>query len=448
MLYVIIKLRKFFYVMKIQLSKIGKNMPGIGMRIVKSAIAIAICYLINILRGGAGMIFYSQLAALWCIQMYRSNTLKNAVQRTIGTCVGAIYGLIYLLLYPHMLTLDGAIELLEMIVVPVFIILVLYTTVVFKKKQASYFSCVVFLSIIVNHVTDINPYQFVFDRFMDTMIGIVVGIVVNDIRLCMNPDRQTLFISGLDDTLLNKNEVLSAFSKVELNRMIDDGMKFTVSTKRTLASLVEPMRDVQLKLPIIAMDGAVLYDSGKNSYLKIYVISPETSQKVMNLILQEKMCWYANIIIDDLLIIFYQDMDDEINNKMVEDLKTSPYRNYVKRPLPQDEEVVYFMLLDKEYRIDKFYEKLVEEGLTDELKVITYLSDDYPGYAYIKIYNKNAMKENMIQYLKEMTGLNNVVTFGTIPGQYDVFIHEDDANEVVRNIRKRYEPLIRKNRVG
>lgn len=420
------------------------RLPGIGMRIIKSALAIAICYLINILRGGAGMVFYSQLAALWCIQMYRSNTIKNALQRTIGTCVGAIYGLGYLLLYPFMLESGDSIEWLEMLVVPCFIILVLYTAVLLRKGQAAYFSCVVFLSIIVNHVGDLNPYLFVWNRFLDTMIGILVGVIVNDIRLCLHPDRHTLFITGLDDTLLDQDEVLNSFSKVELNRMIERGLKFTVSTKRTPASLLEPMRDVQLKLPVIAMDGAVLYDTRKNAYLRVYVISPDTSQKLMHMIACENMCWYANVIIDDMLVIYYGDMVDDTNLEMVEELKTSPFRNYVKRPLPSDEDVVYFMLLDKADKIDSFYHLLQAEGYTEELRVVTYPSDDYPGYAYIKIYNKNATKDNMIKYLKQLTGLSDVVTFGTIPDQYDVLIREDDANAVVRNIRKRYEPIIRK----
>lgn len=420
------------------------RLPGIGMRIIKSALAIAVCYLINILRGGAGMVFYSQLAALWCIQMYRSNTIKNALQRTIGTCVGAIYGLGYLLLYPFMLESGASIEWLEMLVVPCFIILVLYTAVLLRKGQAAYFSCVVFLSIIVNHVGDLNPYLFVWNRFLDTMIGILVGIIVNDIRLCLHPDQHTLFVTGLDDTLLDQDEVLNSFSKVELNRMIERGLKFTVSTKRTPASLLEPMRDVQLKLPVIAMDGAVLYDTRKNAYLRVYVISPDTSQKLMHMIACEKMCWYANVIIDDMLVIYYGDMVDDTNLEMVEELKASPFRNYVKRPLPSDEDVVYFMLLDKADKIDSFYHLLQAEGYTEELRVVTYPSDDYPGYAYIKIYNKNATKDNMIKYLKQLTGLSDVVTFGTIPDQYDVLIREDDANAVVRNIRKRYEPIIRK----
>ena len=47
----------------------------------------------------------------------------------------------------------------------------------------------------------------------------------------------------------------------------------------------------------------------------------------------------------------------------------------------------------------------------------------------------------MITYLKQLTGLEKSVTFGTIPGQYDILIHEDDANEVVRKVRKMYEPV-------
>lgn len=352
-----------------------------------------------------------------------------------------MYGLIYLMLYPVLIKYVTHIDFLEMILVSSFIILVLYTTVLLKKSHASYFSCVVFLSIVVNRIGDMNPYLFVWNRFLDTMIGIFVGIFVNDFRLCLFPDRDTLFISGLDDTLLNKKSIFSSFSKVELNRMIESGLKFTISTKRTPASLLEPMRDVQLKIPVIAMDGAVLYDTRKNQYIKIYVISPDTSQKLMRLILNEKICWYANVIIEDTLVIFHSDMLDDTNLKMVEKLRVSPLRNYVKRPLPEEEDVVYFMILDKTETVAAFYRKLQDLQMDVELKIVTYVSADYPGYSYIKIYNKNATKENMIMYLKKQTGLDSVITMGTIPNQYDIFIRGDNANEVVRTVRKLYEPV-------
>lgn len=420
------------------------KLPGIGMRIVKSALAVAVCYLINELRNGQGMVFYSQLAALWCIQMYRSNTKGNAIQRSIGTVIGAVYGLIYLLINPIIIGADNRDNILGNMLVSLMIIVVLYTTVLLKQKQASYFSCVVFLSIVVNHISDANPYMFVWNRFLDTIIGIAVGIGINDIRICFHPNRDTLFISGMDDLLLDKKENLSSFSKVELNRMIDDGMKFTISTMRTPASIIEPMKEVRLPLPVIAMNGAVLYDTKQHSYVKVYVISKETSQKVVKLIEEEGLNYYSNVIIDDMLVIYYQKTEDSVNTELVKKLRTSPYRNYVMRQLPEGEAVVYFVLLDKAEKIGNFYRRLEREGFTEQLRIITYDSTDYPGYSYIKIYNRNATKENMIQYLKKVTAIDDVVTFGSIKDQYDVYIDTDDVNKVVREVRRYYEPLLKR----
>ncbi|MCQ2466887.1 MAG: HAD hydrolase family protein [Clostridia bacterium] len=412
------------------------------MRIIKSAIAMAICYLINMLRGDAGIVFYSQLAALWCIQMYRSNSIKNAIQRTIGTAVGAIYGLIYLLIYPELAMKVDKPIVVEITLVTILLLLVLYTTVVVNKKQASYFSCVVFLSIAVNHVGDVVPYLFVWNRFLDTMIGIAIGIAINNVRICFNPDRETLFVSGLDDTLLGSDELLSPFSKVELNRMIDSGLKFTISTTRTPASLIEPMRDVRLNLPLIVMDGAALFDLKKNRYLHTVSIPSDLVESLYETICESGICWYANVIIDDVLIIYYGDTDDEINNSLVKTLKVSPYRNYLKRALPLDEPVIYFMLLDKSEKINEFSDKLNHMSYAERLRINTYKSDDYEGYSYIKIYSRNANKSYMLDYLKQTTGLSKTVTFGTIEGQYDVLVQEDNANEVVRRVRKMYEPFI------
>lgn len=419
------------------------DIPGIGLRIIKSAIAVAVCYFINLFRKDEGMVFYSQLAALWCIQMYRSNTIRNALQRTTGTIVGALYGLIYLLLVPALLLKNGLNNFIGNMIVSGMIILVLYTTVLLKQRHAAYFSCVVFLSIVVNHASDINPYMFVWNRFLDTMIGIGVGVLVNDIKLCFHPNRNTLFISGLDGLLLDKKDTLSSFSKVELNRMIEDGMKFTISTMRTPASIIEPMHEVKLQLPVIAMNGAVLYDTNTHSYIKVYVISKETSKQIIQLIESENLIYYSNVIIDDMLVIYYQETEDEANNRMVNKLRSSPYRNYVMRSLPDDEGVVYFMILDRTDKILQFYQKLKDEEIMEHLRVVMYDSTDYQGYSYIKIYNKNATKENMILYLKEHAAIEDVITFGTIKGQYDVYIETSDANKVVREVRKRYEPVFK-----
>lgn len=418
-----------------------KNMPSIGMRIIKSTVAVFICYLISFLRGDSGIVFYSQIAALWCIQMYVQDTWKNARQRLTGTVVGAVYGLIFLLTEKTLwnpMEKNGAFYAL---LVSLTVGAVLYTTVLMKQKQASYFSCVVFLSIAVNHIGDGNPYLFVWNRFLDTVIGIIVGLAVNQFSLPKGKREDILFISGVDGILLNQQGGLSDYCKVEMNRLIDKGVKFTIATMRTPASLLEPLRDVRLNLPVIVMDGAALYHIAEKEYRKVYVISSSKSREVANLIKEAGLKCFTNIIVDDVLFIYYEEPEDEVQKLLVRELRKSPYRNFINRAAPETEQVVYFMMLYPKQVINEFYQILESNGITKDLKVLKFDSDDYPGYAYIKIYNRNATRENMIAQLQQMIGMERKVMFGTNPGHCDILVDEGDFSHMLRQMKKMYEPI-------
>lgn len=417
------------------------NLPPIGLRIIKSSFAVFLCHIVHFIRKGDGILFYSILAALWCIQVYVSTSKANAKQRFIGTCIGAIYGLLYLLVRRRLEYVLKIYETLDAIILSLMIAVILYTTVVLKKKKASYFSCVVFLSIVVNHAVDANPYLFVWNRFLDTVIGIFIGVGVNTLHLPRKRQRNILFISGLDDILINKNELMSDYSRIELNRMIDEGANFTISTCRTPGSMIDVICDIHLKLPVLAMDGAVLYDIYEKTYLKIYIISREKTQFIYQLIQKAGLKCFSNVIKNDVLCIYYEKSGDAVQERLVKNLRRSPYRNYIEEPLSEKDEVVYFLLLYPTGVIEKFYKVLEAEGITKELKVKKYASDDYSGYSYIKIYSKNAKKENMIEYLKQRLAINEVITFGSIQEQYDVIVNDGNMNKVVKQLKKLYEPV-------
>ena len=69
-----------------------------GQRIIRSAIAVAVCMLFYLLRPWEGIPFYSATAALQCIQPYTKDMKKIARKRILGTVVGASCGLLLLLL--------------------------------------------------------------------------------------------------------------------------------------------------------------------------------------------------------------------------------------------------------------------------------------------------------------------------------------------------------------
>ena len=163
---------------------IPKKLPPIGARIIKSSVAVALCMVIYFFRTllpiGNGIPFYSALAALWCMQPYADSMKNNAGQRSIGTFTGAVYGLLFIVfLHTAAITSPVIVYLLA----SVMIIPVIYTTVVMNKRTASFFSCVVFLSIALTHSFDENPYIFVLNRVVDTFIGIIIGKGLHKIGL-------------------------------------------------------------------------------------------------------------------------------------------------------------------------------------------------------------------------------------------------------------------------
>ena len=423
---------------------IQKNiqLPRVGMRIIKSAVAVFLCFVFYTYFRSNGIIFYSQLAALWCIQPQWENTRSKALQRTVGTLTGAVFGLFVLLIDKHLIGTGAGSDLLYETLVAVTIIGVIYVTLLLHKKDAFYFSCVVFLSIVVNHIGDADPYVFVFNRVMDTMIGIIIGMAVNTARLPRRKERDILFISGMDDALLESDHKLSPYSIVELNRMLADGANFTVSTMRTPASLIEPLRGIRLKLPVIAMDGAVMYDLGKNEYLHAYVISLETAQKLRAFFEECQVNYIMNLILDNMLVIQYRELKNEAETDIYNKLHTSPYRNYTTMELLPEAQCIYFMIIQPRDRIDRIYEEFQKREEFRKLRISRYDSEDYPGYAYIKIYNENATRENMNAYLRKETGIEHIVTFGSIEGKYDILVKECDHNKVVKTLKRMYEPLL------
>ena len=420
------------------------KLPIPGQRIVRSTIAVALCFVIYYLRGKRGIPFYSALAVLQCMQPYHTSMKEMAKKRTTGTFVGAFWGLVVILI---LLVLNrnrpGGIEesFTKYMLISLFTGIVLYSTVVLDCKKSSYFSCVVFLSITVMHITDESPILFVMNRVLDTLIWIGLAIIVNSAHLPRRKHNEILFVSGIDDTILNSGSRLTPYNKVELNRLIENGANFTISTIRTPASVREALEGVNLKLPIIAMDGAVLYDMGENSFLMKYQMSESQADKMSTFLDDMGVTYFTNTVVDDLLVIYYQDLKNEAEQGIYERHRKSPYRNYVKVEHPICSNVVYFLVIEKKEKTEQLYQQLMEQDWVSDFRIVLADSMNYPGYAHIKIYHKQATREHMLQNLEALLDIEKTVTFGSIEGKYDVFIANSDRNIMVKELKKRYEPV-------
>lgn len=417
-----------------------KRPPPIGARIIKSSIAVALCMIVfyfrTLLPIGNGIPFYSALAALWCMQSNNENTRTNAGQRSIGTLIGAAFGFLFvIMLRIYNIQTPIAVYLLGSAV----IIPVIYTAVILNKRNAAFFSCVVFLSIGLTHSFDDNPYLFVFNRVLDTFIGIGIGVFVNNFHLPYRHKDKTLYVCGIDSVLIPDDHSTSQYSNVELNRLIENGLKFTISTIRTPAEVTSLMNGVDLRLPLIVMDGAAIYDLNRKEYLEKEYLPSNVSDIAERIIREKGMHCFVNIMYDSTLLIFYGDLKNEPEKKLYETHKHSPYRNYVKnsyRRHDDTENVLYLTVLDERLKIADLSGAL--RNTLGSSARITVSDSEYEGYQCLKVFSPLASKHNMMSKLKKYTDSEKILTFGSIKGKYDVYIGDGGGNATVKKIKKLY----------
>lgn len=427
-----------------QMGKEKKNslqFPKVGQRIIRSVVAVACCFVVFYLRNKEGIPFYSALAVLQCIQPYQDSMAETARKRVTGTLGGAFWGLVIILI--QLYAFDGVLKgsFAGYMLISLFTGVVIYSTLVLNCRNTAYFSCVVFLSITVMHMTDANPFLFVFNRVLDTLIGVAIAFAVNMAHLPKSRRNDVLFVSGIDDTILNRDDKMSAYSKVELNRLISSGANFTVSTNRTPATVRESLPGINLKLPIIAMDGAVLYDLNENSYLMKYQMSENQAKMISSFLDGEGIRYFTNCVVDDLLVIYYDRIESEVHRKVYDRRRKSPYRNYVQKTQPVCENVVYLYLIEQREVTQKLYEKLMQQPWITDFRVGYHDSVVHPGYANLKIYTKEATREHMLENLKAILNIDKVVTFGSIEDKYDVYVRDADKDVMVKTLKRLYEPV-------
>ncbi|MCR4645460.1 MAG: hypothetical protein K5695_08635 [Oscillospiraceae bacterium] len=71
----------------------------------------------------------------------------------------------------------------------------------------------------------------------------------------------------------------------------------------------------------------------------------------------------------------------------------------------------------------------------DTARVTCYTSN-YPGYSYLKVMSAAATKQTMLRRLQEQTEIKKAVTFGSIPGAYDVLIDDGGGDATVKKLKK------------
>ena len=416
------------------------KLPMPGQRIVRSVVVIWLCFAVYELRGRQGIPFFSLIAALQCIKPYNRDMNEEASRRLIGTLIGAFWGLLAVLAEQR-LSAEGVLWMqVEYLLLGLLTGMVIYFTVLLHATEHAGFAAVVFLSVTFGLGEDVNPYLHTLHRLIDTALGVLLAELVNRIQLPRRRNTEVLYTSSLMDTILGRNHQLSAYSKVELNRLLEDGAKFTLSTSQSQATVRELLQGVDLRYPIVTMDGAALYDMHTLRYLRTLPLPKEKGKRIMHWAREQGLSYFTTSIQEDLLVIRYAELGNEGMQRLFERKRSSPYRNFIHSSVEDYAHLVYVLILDLPERIEAAYAELMARPWAGDYRVVKDQSE-IEGYCFLKIYDVDTSRETMLRYLEELMGTKETVTFGSIPGKYDVYVKDADRDLMVKELKRRFEPV-------
>ncbi|MBC8287702.1 MAG: Cof-type HAD-IIB family hydrolase [Nitrospinae bacterium] len=237
----------------------------------------------------------------------------------------------------------------------------------------------------------------------------------------MNKD--LLYISDLDGTLLQPDSSFPDEYKKRLNRLIDMGLRFTIATARNYDSAHPILKGLNLRLPVILFNGVYLADFNTGRILKHSdFIKKEVVQNMLELALP--------LGIDPFIYTFgekhqlyYLNATNPGSQAYVESLEGDGRLCQVPHfDFQEEEKISGFLLIDTHERLEPIYHALDEKHF-DHLNL--YFAEDVSmkGYYWLQSFHQEASKGNMVEILakKMEVPLERIVVFGDYLNDLDMF---------------------------
>lgn len=224
---------------------------------------------------------------------------------------------------------------------------------------------------------------------------------------------KTLYISDLDGTLLNPEKEVSAYTKSAINAFIAQGGSFTAATARSAASCVKILSGLDIRVPAVLMNGAVIFDLAERSYVKTEIISYEPAHSIIGILREHEISGFMYAVYQGNLITYYENLEARALKDFYDERVLKYYKSFEQVSSFEEKlignNIIYFTLIDG-------YEKLlaVYNSLKTNPDIDMALYRDNYGYRpwYLEVFSVGASKYNAVKYLREYGQYGRIVGFG------------------------------------
>ncbi|MBD5098689.1 MAG: hypothetical protein HDT35_03915 [Clostridiales bacterium] len=155
----------------------------IGMRIIKTVIAVFLCGVLAFLRNTSAL--YSMFAALFCVQNSAGKTIHSSIDRALGTLIGGVVGVLTVHTMNALNILH--IDLLRYLLMSLLLIPVIELCLAIKKPGCAGMACMVIMCLVVDPGD--KPAIDSIERVFETVVGVALACGI-DVLLPYEPVAQ------------------------------------------------------------------------------------------------------------------------------------------------------------------------------------------------------------------------------------------------------------------
>lgn len=233
---------------------------------------------------------------------------------------------------------------------------------------------------------------------------------------------KTLYVTDLDGTLLNNKGALKYRAAEMLSRFIKNGVLFSYATARRYLSSSALLKDVGLRLPVITMNGAVIYDPITGDPVTVNSISEKALLMLKEMMISANETPLVYAFINGRHRVSYLGNDTSRNKEFLKtrmDLEARPCKDY---DALFEGEVHYVTTVDPLFSEGQCKEMFSAEN---GLAFVRYKDFYLNNTELLEIFSDKATKANGILRVKELTGADEVVVFGDSENDLSMFAAAD-----------------------
>lgn len=236
-----------------------------------------------------------------------------------------------------------------------------------------------------------------------------------------------LYITDLDGTLLTSEASVSDCTKNLINSLIDKGVLFSLATARTHATVSEMFSDVKLNVPLVMMNGVIIYDPTENKVVSSADIPRSAAEKVLGVFEKHgkaPMLYYPD---GNKINIYFSDLNNNYQQDYINLRNESGIKHFhYSEKLRIMDHLIYIVTLDPREELQEIYEEITK---IDGVNCMFY-SDNYTGCYFLEVLSSEVNKGTAASFIKDYIGAEKMIAFGDNLNDIPLFEAADEAYAV------------------